>query len=109
MSLQTLVENSVKYAVSSRREGAFISLRATREGSTARIQVTDDGPGFSGAPVKAGHGLDLLQNRVEGLFGAEGGVEIGGAASGGASVTVIVPAPQLDQVDAPAELAGVAN
>lgn len=109
MSLQTLVENCVKYAVSSRREGAFIALRATRDGQTARIEVTDDGPGFSAAPVKAGHGLELLQNRVEGLFGSNGGVEIGVAPSGGASVTVVVPATKPVEMATREELAGVAR
>ena len=34
LSLQTLVENSVKYAVSPRREGATVTIRAKKTGSS---------------------------------------------------------------------------
>ncbi len=72
-SIQTLVENSVKYAVSTRREGAEITIRASlREGKPA-IDVLDNGPGFSLADLKSGHGLDLLQSRL----GPDSALEIG--------------------------------
>ncbi len=92
MCLQTVVENSVKYAVSSRREGATITMKGTVSGNTARIQVLDDGPGFPPSSLKPGHGLELLQSRIAGLYGASGSVEIGNLPQGGASVTVAVPA-----------------
>ena len=72
LSLQTLVENSVKYAVSSRREGAFIAVRATAALGRTRIEVEDDGPGFDGVnPINLpdGHGLALLDARLKGQFG----------------------------------------
>src|SRR3954451_7593027 len=43
MALQTLVENSVKYAVSPRREGAAIHVRAEASDGRVRISVEDDG------------------------------------------------------------------
>src|SRR5215471_5980555 len=46
MGLQTLVENSVKYAVSPRREGASIVVRARSSGGGVTVTVEDDGPGF---------------------------------------------------------------
>jgi sensor histidine kinase YesM len=77
LSVQTLVENSVKFAVSPRREGAEITVRAVmREGKPA-IDVLDDGPGFSIADLKAGHGLDLLQSRLAAQFGSGSALEIG--------------------------------
>src|SRR3954466_12564768 len=45
MALQTLVENSVKYAVSPRREGASIHVTASGSGGRLRVSVEDDGPG----------------------------------------------------------------
>jgi len=69
MALQTLVENSVKYAVSPRREGATITVRATASGGRLRVTVEDDGPGFDPAQRPEGHGLDLLERRLRMLFG----------------------------------------
>ncbi len=69
MALQTIVENSVKYAVSPRREGASIRVRAAASDGRLRVAVEDDGPGFGGAARPAGHGLDLLGSRLRLLFG----------------------------------------
>ena len=49
MAPQTLVENSVKYAVSSRRESGSISVRAHAADGRIRVSVEDDGPGFDPA------------------------------------------------------------
>ncbi len=91
MSLQTLVENSVKYAVSPRREGASILVRARVEGAGAIVEVVDDGPGLTAAHLKPGHGLELLQNRMDGLFGSEASLEIETVSTGGTRVVLHVP------------------
>jgi LytS/YehU family sensor histidine kinase len=75
LSVQTLVENSVKFAVSPRREGADIVVRTTLRDGKHAIDVIDNGPGFSLADVKAGHGLDLLQSRLEAQFGSRSALE----------------------------------
>jgi len=67
LSVQTLVENSVKYAVSPRREGATIGIRASGDKGRLRVSVKDDGPGFDGA-MPEGHGLALLRSRLEMLY-----------------------------------------
>lgn len=63
-SLQTLVENSVKYAVSSRTTGATIWIRAYLEDEHLHLGVADDGPGFQGGSELPGHGLVLLRERL---------------------------------------------
>ena len=74
LALQTIVENSVKYAVSPRREGASIAVRATAARvpppnvQTITIGVEDDGPGFDAASLPEGHGLALLRDRLALLF-----------------------------------------
>jgi two-component system, LytTR family, sensor histidine kinase AlgZ len=78
MSVQTLVENSVKFAVSLRREGASVTVGAARTGDVLRVTVSDDGPGFTPADILTGHGLDLLQSRLEMLFGSSAGLEFEG-------------------------------
>ena len=69
LSLQTLVENSVKYAVSPRREGASIVIRARRDGAMFGFGVEDNGPGFDGQRIPESHGLSMLKDRLEKVFG----------------------------------------
>jgi len=96
LSIQTLVENSVKYAVSPRRQGASIAITATA--TTARppsegglsITVQDDGPGFEAAAMAPGHGLALLRERMALLFDRSGSVTVDGT-PGRTVVTLRVP------------------
>ncbi len=69
LSLQTLAENSVKYAVSVRREGAEIRLVARRNTGGVQFEITDSGPGFAPESLPVGHGLDTLKQRLESFFG----------------------------------------
>lgn len=68
-SVQTLVENSVKYAVSARQQGAKIRVTARRERDCVVIEVTDDGPGFGATVIVPGHGLHELRARLDALYG----------------------------------------
>ncbi len=90
LSLQTLVENSVKYAVSSRRRGAGIKVSAITEDGRLSLKVSDDGPGFPNAELPAGHGLNNLQERLVALFGPEGNLSVAGSESG-AAATIEIP------------------
>jgi signal transduction histidine kinase len=69
-AVQTLVENSVKYAVASRTSGATIVVRARRDGDRLVLEVRDDGPGFAGPIWIPGHGLDGLRARLAALYGS---------------------------------------
>lgn len=69
MSLQTLAENSVKYAVGTQRQGAEIHVRARRNGKEIELEVSDTGPGFSPDSLPSGHGLDTLKQRLDSHFG----------------------------------------
>jgi signal transduction histidine kinase len=91
LGIQTLVENSIKHAVSPRREGASIRIAATSgvNGPT-RIVVEDDGPGFDAATLPAGHGLALLRDRAGLLFRDRGSLTIE-SAIGGTRVTLVAP------------------
>jgi sensor histidine kinase YesM len=76
LSLQTLVENSVKYAVAPRREGGSIWIAAAADGPNLRLEVSDDGPGFDASAMPAGHGLALLRDRLAMTFGARAHISI---------------------------------
>jgi len=69
LSLQTLVENSVKYAVSASRDGASISVKAEAKDGRLHVAVEDDGPGFDVSHLPDGHGLQLLNSRLAMTFG----------------------------------------
>jgi LytS/YehU family sensor histidine kinase len=90
MALQTLVENSVKYAVSPRREGGSIRVRANAAGGRVSIAVEDDGPGFDPAIRPEGHGLALLGGRLAMLFGDRASLHIE-SRPGFSGVTIDLP------------------
>jgi two-component system, LytTR family, sensor histidine kinase AlgZ len=76
LAVQTLVENSVKYAVSPSRDGATITVRAAAIDGRMQIEVVDDGPGFDGSAVPAGHGLALVRERLAMTFGERASLRI---------------------------------
>jgi len=90
LSIQTLAENSVKYAVSPRREGGSIGIRAATMRNRTEIEVRDDGPGFDPASLQEGHGLELLRARLAMLFGDDASLTIA-SAPGSTSVTLDLP------------------
>src|SRR5688500_18240165 len=91
LALQTLVENSVKYAVSPRREGASVTVSAVRTNGRLRVDVTDDGPGFDNARLPDGHGLALIRARLEMLYGGDASLSIN-SEPGRTTVAMDVPA-----------------
>jgi len=90
MAVQTLVENSVKFAVSPRREGAAITVRASLAAGLIVLTVEDDGPGFDAGKRPAGHGLDLLAGRLAMLFGDQASMRVE-SQPGRTAVTLAVP------------------
>jgi two-component system, LytTR family, sensor histidine kinase AlgZ len=69
LSLQTLVENSVKYAIAPDRAGGDIRITGARSNGSFRVEVSDSGPAFQLESAPAGHGLDNLKGRLSTLFG----------------------------------------
>jgi two-component system sensor histidine kinase AlgZ len=69
LAVQTLIENSIKYAVAPDRMGGEIRVLARETEGRLQIEVSDTGPGFSLESAPSGHGLDNLRNRLAMLFG----------------------------------------
>lgn len=69
LSLQTLVENSVKYVIAPSRFGGEIRIAGERHGEVLRLAVADSGPGFDLEAALPGHGIDNLRSRLFTLFG----------------------------------------
>jgi sensor histidine kinase YesM len=76
LALQSLVENSVKHVVSQRTQGATIQLRGAADTGCIRLEVIDDGPGFSLDAITSEHGLGNLIARLELLYGGAGRLEV---------------------------------
>jgi two-component system LytT family sensor kinase len=69
-SLQTLVENSVKYG------GGEIRVTARNENGRLVLRVWDSGEGFPDKyDLPAGHGLRNLKDRLDALWGSKAAVE----------------------------------
>jgi len=90
LAVQTLVENSIKHAIAPRPGGGRLRVEATASGEHVLLSVWDDGPGFTGDAMRAGHGLDNLRARLAARFGAGARLEVG-RRDGGTRVTVAVP------------------
>jgi hypothetical protein len=90
LTIQTLVENSVKHAVAPRPDGGHIRVEALARGDMLAVAVWDDGPGFSTDAMTPGHGLDNLRGRLAARFGDGAAVAIV-RQDGGVLVTVTVP------------------
>jgi LytS/YehU family sensor histidine kinase len=90
-AVQTLVENAVKHVAERRQGGASIHIAASRSGPDVVIDVVDDGPGFDQQAIAAGHGLDVLRQRLGAIYGAAAALDfLPGAA--GMTVRLRVPA-----------------
>lgn len=90
LALQTLVENSVKFAVSPRREGGHIRVSGERAGDLVHLRVEDDGAGFEMTDVPEHHGLALLRDRLRMSFPASGALDVE-RVPGRTRVTLTVP------------------
>jgi two-component system LytT family sensor kinase len=94
MSLQPLVENAIKHAVTTRIEGGRIRISVSRpDEHRLRLSVEDDGPGF-GPEAKDGTGLRNVRERLRTLYGDSARLETATSPSG-ARVTMTIP-QQLD-------------
>jgi signal transduction histidine kinase len=76
LALQTLVENSIKYAIAESRRGGEIRIAGRELDGSLVLEVTDDGPGFDLRALKPGHGLENLQERLTALYDGAGRIEI---------------------------------
>ena len=90
LAVQTLVENSVKHAIAPRPQGGRIRVEADVADAHLRVRVWDDGPGFTTAAIRPGHGLDNVQGRLAARFGPAAGLTVG-QRDGGAVVTLSLP------------------
>ncbi len=98
LSLQPLVENSIKHGLLPKKEGGVISIRAKREPekNAVKIEVEDDGKGFDLSGPASGDsnyiGLNNVRKRLFNCFGEDLTWEIDTKPDEGTRVTIVIPA-----------------
>lgn len=92
MILQPLVENSIKYAVSTTIRPVTIRITAREAGGFLVLTVADDGPGEGFANGGTGIGIANVRSRLAARFGEDGAkVESGPLPAGGYATVLTMP------------------
>jgi two-component system, LytTR family, sensor kinase len=93
--LQPLVENAIKYAVTSQEDGADISIIAQRAGDRLRIIVSDTGPGLQAAAqdpkLSTGVGMVNTRERLIQAYGEDQRFDHYSRSGGGFEVVIEFP------------------
>jgi len=90
MVLQPVVENAIRYGVSSRSEPGTVAVSARRFGDEMEIRVADDGPGLPEGYVE-GIGIGNTRARLAQLYGPRQSLTVAGGSMGGCCVTLRIP------------------
>jgi signal transduction histidine kinase len=108
--LQPLVENAVGHGIAPLREGGTVRIAARIEAGGLLVEVSDDGRGLPPSvadPVRDGHGLDNVRQRLQTLYGGMGRLELARGPGGRGTVArVRLPlpgAPAAEAGEAPRE------
>ena len=87
--LQPIVENAIRHGMADRPDVGHVAVRASRDGGSLQLEVSDDGPGVGSAPGTNGIGLANTRERIARLYGQQGGVET--LVNGGFTVRMRIP------------------
>ena len=90
MLLQPLVENAIKHGLELSVEGGTVTVSATSDGRTLRLEVADTGGGVA-SQSGAGVGLANLRERLAAAYAGAARVEAGPDPAGGYSVRLSLP------------------
>ena len=95
--LQPLVENAVGHGVAPLRRGGTVRIAARLDGEDLVVEVADDGRGLPAGtdPVRPGHGLDNVRQRLQTLYGERGRLTLAAGPGGSGTLAVIrIPVPE---------------
>ncbi|MGZ5200297.1 MAG: sensor histidine kinase [Telluria sp.] len=93
LTLQPLVENSIKHAFNPRSQPGHLAIRVAVDGGELQLSVRDDGPGADPAQVAASRGLGIrtVERRLRLGYGARAAFTIDTAPGAGFHVALSVP------------------
>ncbi len=89
--LQPLVENSIKHGIAMRSAAGHVAIHGRRIGNRLRIQISDDGPGLTGAEIRDGIGLANTRARLEQIYSGGHSFELQNGPDGGVLVRLEIP------------------
>jgi LytS/YehU family sensor histidine kinase len=97
LTLQPLIENSIKHAIATQSQGCLVTIDANRHNGVLTLQVSDDGPGASADAVakSAGSGLRIARQRLAARYRNDAAFEIDTRLGHGFAVRMEIPATEL--------------
>ncbi|MEQ9405085.1 MAG: histidine kinase [Cyclobacteriaceae bacterium] len=90
MILQPIIENSLKHGFEENNENNKLSLTINVSADTLRIRVEDNGEGIQNGFV-TGLGLDMVEKRINSLYGDPGQMQIRNLDDQGTEVIITIP------------------
>jgi two-component system LytT family sensor kinase len=89
--LQPVVENAIKHGLAPKIGPGHLQIRAGRDGGFIKLEVEDDGVGFSESSSRRGVGLKIIAERLRTLYKAGATLEFESAKALGSRVTILIP------------------
>ena len=95
--LQPIVENAIRHGIAPRAEGGKVEISAIPVASMLRIEILDNGPGYSVTKTlescfQKGLGLANTRERLEKMYGTNQRMSVQNAPEGGFVVSLEIPA-----------------
>ncbi len=101
LTLQPLVENSIKHGILSKKTGGVVKIKAWNEGYLVNISVIDNGVGMENERIEEvlnrdnmdsdSVGINNVNQRLKGIFGEDYGLSIKSDISKGTEVYLRIP------------------
>jgi two-component system LytT family sensor kinase len=101
LTMQPLVENSVKHGIMPKMGNGTVSIKVSRQGDLMAVEIADDGVGIPGDILPhifspgfgsgSGVGLSNVNERLKNLFGVEHGLKLDSAEDKGTRIRFVLP------------------
>jgi two-component sensor histidine kinase len=92
-TLQPLIENSIRHAISAQPQGGVLKIKAERRNGLLRIEVLDDGPGAKLKDVETskGIGVRIVRQRLLTRYGDQANFRLETGPGKGFAVRIEIP------------------
>ena len=92
-TLQPLIENSIRHAISTQARGGLLQINTERRNGLLCVEVLDDGPGAKPEDVEAsrGIGLRIVRQRLQTRYGGQASFRLETGPGKGFSVRIEIP------------------